>query len=797
MAPISVAPFALNPVPKTVSKDASITTMHELTVERKVGTKPTLTNGYQPVKTQTAPKTVINFRAPTPPPPTTVPTIPATVPVKGVTKVQPVPKTGTALVPKSAMHLTALGTQILSSSSKPVASVDPPHKAVLTKTASTSGPKTQNVAVPVISIPDSTAPSKQSHAQVWQAALKAAQTVSPVKVNNDVLHNPSIASADSNNKMFKVGLADLVRTKPEGSVTIQATAAPPLIVPTDVNKELLDKAPISAVSVHLPENLVKHVDTGSQPQKDITATTPPGFVLTGDPTKLFGFLEAERFTFHGNSSPDGKAEMMIPTTKDFTLDSLFGSDKVMLSGMKLGSPSISWYKTSTGKKKAGLWIDATLALSDKLQNLATDLKKVLGKDTPEIQVSGYLGQFTDWSTAPLPPDQLKLRGNIPDVSALLGKHIAFASVDVKCQALKGAQSQDGKQVYTWTYTLEGDLDLTVPGSVTPLSLKYNLAKSGNLYTLNMKLDKHNEWNNAMGVHGMHLVDVEVTNVFDKDKADGKEKFDLKAKFRTETTDLNITGSYEESDWSLSSTCPSLSWDQVDSLFNDMFGSRLQPFNHKISLNNLNLEASSAKKNISLDCQLTIDEHPVVDAEISLSSDGFHMSVKSLEDVTFGLVKVKKAAMEIFVGKVGDVNPDPKKPGTASFFTVKGEIEVGSIIVDATAYLDKDDPNSEAKWVLFAEYKNKLQLSSVSKLSGTSDILKELDFALEDVVVIAASTDKMNPDICAQIKYPIKQGIQLPCIEISKISNSKQDFLSPLKSMLRLHLPKLFALDPNA
>ena len=749
MASLDIAPSLANQVPKgkDVPNPQSTISVREVVDDGKASPNQPFSLNVSPTALDVSADSSIKLTGPAKLQAAKVPAISLQSPVDTSMTVPSTSKADVIPASSDVMHLTSLGAQILSSSIKPVASVNPPHEAVLTNVTPGSG------AIPVISINDSTSPKNQEHAKVWRDALKAAQTKSPVVVNNETLNNPSLASADANQKMFKMSLADLVQAPKSSDVRVSATAAGPLLIPAGVKKDILANADFSVEGIQLPQTLRALTSASNKPQEDLAATTPPGFVLTGDSVKLFGLLDAERFTFHGNASPDGRMEMMILSEKSISLDQLFGPEKVVFGGLKLTGAVILLYPESqVGGQKSGLWLEAALDLSGNFQELASDLKSVLGQTPTEVQISGWLGRLTNWSTGPTLPEQLTLQGNIPQAHALLGKHVIFASANIDCQATKGTQPQSGKQVYTWSYTLSGDLNLATPGSITPLSMDYTMTKSGTQFTLKMHLDEKNTWNNAMGVHGMHLVNVDVTNVFDKSKTDGKEEFDLKAKFKSETLELAVVGFYGENGWSLNANCPSLAWDEVDALFNDMFGSKLQPFHHKVSLDNPSLKVSSVNKDVSLEAQLTINGWAAAKAEIILSSDGFHLDVQQMDKRNFQGVDLDKCKMEVFVGKAGDVDTDPKKPGTASFFTISGEIVVGGLTINAIAYLDKESLDSALAYVIYAECQKNVRLSSVKSSVGA-----DLDLDLEHLVVIVANSDKLSPNMPTKLDYPVKKG----------------------------------------
>ncbi|MCJ1353311.1 MAG: hypothetical protein MMC33_003296 [Icmadophila ericetorum] len=653
------------------------------------------------------------------------------------------------------MHLTALGAHILSSSVNPAAALDPPHETLLTTVREVPTPGTgpdaqQDLPVPIISIANSVAPSDQPHSKVWATALQAAQSGHDLVVNGEKLENPGLASVDGNGNIVKIALAQVVSSTSGASIEVTKTSIGPVIPATsDVTPDVLANAPVT--DVEIPPALTVH--QGDDGSVHPSITTPPGFVLTGS-TKLFNILEAERFVFQGTSSSDGKSEMIVPTTSPLSLDQLIHDKDIPLGDIQLVNPSISHYpqKTDAGRGP-GLYLDATIDLIGDLAEIGNDLKSVFGHTAEGIKISASLGGFESWSAALKPPPDFTFEASIPSLNATLGKFITFASVDITFQAVRTPDPADAnKQVYAWAHLFTGQLNMTTPGSITPLSLDFSLTRQGTVCSLDMHLHESQTWNNAMGVPGLHLFDIHFSTQFDKTATGTSHTFNFEATLKAESTDLKVTGTYQDDKWSMNATLEEVGWTQLDDLYMELFGARLHKFDHNIAFQDLQLDISSETKDLVLQGHLNLDDWAHLAAKVTISTSGFQLEA-SVDKATLEHVTLEDAKIDIFVGKQGDVDASAEKPGTAASFTMTGSIEAAGLKLDATAYLDKD-PKLGLLWVVYAKCSD-IHLSKVLGLGSRGD----LDMVLENVALMAANTSTVGPYM-PTLDYQIKPGFQL-------------------------------------
>ena len=653
------------------------------------------------------------------------------------------------------MHLTALGAHILSSSIQPVAAVDPPHEAVLTTVIGVDvpGPQRnaqQDLTVPVISIANSTAPSDLPHAKVWSTAIQAAQNGHDLIVNGEKLDNPSLASVDANGNIVRVALADVVSSTPGASIEVSKAATTPLVpVTSAIAPNLLASAPITGVE--LPIALTAHQGSNSGPVSPII-TTPPGFVLAGS-MKLFNVLDAERYVFQGTSSSDGKSEMVVPLISPLPLDQLIHNDGASFGEFWLVKPSISHYpkKTNSGRGP-GLYVDATTNFIGALSEIGDDLRSIFRHSGESVQISASLGDFGSWSAALKSPPDFSFLASIPRLDAPLGEFVAFTSTNITFQAILTPHPTDSNQrAYAWAHLFTGQLNMTTPGSITPLSLDYSLTRQGRLCSLDMHLHESHTWINAMGVPGLHLFDVHFATQFDQAATTSSHAFTLDATLKVESADLKVTGSYQNDKWSINASLGNMEWTQLDDLYMELFGERLHLFDHNISFQDLELGVSSESKELMLHGHLNVDDWCQLVSKITIANDGFHLEA-TVGKAIFQHVTLEDAKLDIFVGKQGDIDADPEKPGTAASFIMTGTIDAVGLKLDATAYLDKD-PKLGLLWIVYAKCPTHVHLSQLLGIGNRSD----LDVVLENIAVMAANTTTLGTYMPTNLDYHLEPG----------------------------------------
>ena len=673
-----------------------------------------------------------------------------TAPPSGSGDVQ---NTGGAATRPDVMHLTALGAHILSSSVKPVAAIDPPRDPVLATvktipTVDTTPDVQVQSPLPTIAVKDTTAPQEQPHSDVWSTAIQAAQDGQGLQIGEDPIHNTGIATVADNGNIVKLPLASVMNAGPEDLIPVETTAATPLVV-TGTVPSVISNAPLAAGD--LPPALAANSQAGDGSIHP-ALTTPPGFILTGE-LKLFNVLDAERFVFQGTTAIDNKSEMVIPKTAPLGLDTLVHNSGVSFGDIELAKPSISYYSQQVSNGRGpGLWLDATVDLKGGLAEVGADIKDLFGHDTSDITIVAALGAFDGWSSALKLPSDFTLQASLPDLHAKFGKLIEFSSTQITSQAyLVDHPKIPGHQIYAWGHLFSGQLLLITPGSVTPLLLDFSLTRKNTTYSLDMHLHQSQTWVNALGVPGLNLFDVHFSAKFDKANGSSGLSFQVTATLKVETANLEVTGNYSEDDWSLTATLDQITWAQLDELYSEMFGSHLHTFDHNITFQDLQLKVSSKNNDLVLQGHINVDDWCKLQAEIKISSRGFYLEA-SIDEANFEHVTITQAKLQIFVGKQGDVDPNPAKPGTSSSFTISGKIKYLELQLDATVYIDKD-PKLGLLWAVYAKCDNPLNLSHLLNLGSRSD----LDLILENVALMAANADTLGPMMPTNLDYPVKRG----------------------------------------
>ena len=659
------------------------------------------------------------------------------------------PSTAASGTRPDVMHLTALGAVILSSSTQPVASVAPPHGPLLTTVvtapvdpslaSTTTAPAAiVQTAITSIQVTNTTAPQDQEHAKVWADTINAAKTGGDLEVDGIVMQNPGLATTDSNGNITKIPLAAVAAVQADGATVTESTGADAAAAVT----------PAPTGSVAIPPALQTAVSGATDP----LATTPTGFVLAGT-IKLPSGLEAERYTFHGTAG-DEKTEMIVFTQSPLALNDILQTDGISFGDVKLVKPSISYYAANTTSGRApGLWLEGSIVFTGGLSEIGEDLKDVFGQDSTELDITAHLGGFSSWKEAIKPPPDFSLQASMPSMKAQVGKYIEFNSWTLTAQAVRVSDTATPpKQSYSWGFMFTGQLTLTTPGSVSPLLLDYGFNRQGTVLNMDMHLHHTDDtWQNAMGVPGMNLNDAHFTTAYDKTNKGKGLSFLITASLKTDAADIEIKGTYGDDGWELNASMTNMTWNDLAHLYQKMFSIPLHDFNHNIVFTSTTLNVSSANKDIVLHSEVNVDDWAQVVSDITISTKGFHLTA-SIPHATFEHVTLDTAALEIFVGKQGDVSPEPEKPGTSAYFTVSGKLSRFGMTLDAVAYLDKD-PKLGLIWAVYAKVTDPLSLAKVLSLGSRSD----LDFTLENVALMASNSDTLGPSMPQGLDYQVKKG----------------------------------------
>ena len=278
--------------------------------------------------------------------------------------------------------------------------------------------------------------------------------------------------------------------------------------------------------------------------------------------------------------------------------------------------------------------------------------------------------------------------------------------------------------------------------------------------LNLDMHLHHPddvWQNAMGIPGINLSDAHFIAAYDKITKGKGLSLMITASLKTDAADIEIKGTYGDDGWELSASLADMTWNDLAHLYQKMFGIPLHDFQHNIVFSSLTLNVSSANKDIVLHGTVNVDDWAEVLSDITISTKGFHLTA-SITHAIFEHVTLETATLEIFVGKQGDVFPEPEKPGTSAYFIVSGKLSHFGLTLDALAYLDKD-PQLGLIWVVYAKITDPLSLANVLSLGSRSD----LDLTLESAALMASNSDTLGPLMPQGFDYQVKKGISSKCL----------------------------------
>ena len=636
------------------------------------------------------------------------------------------------------MLVTSLGGLLINSSDEPVASATNVPKV---STVSTLNVETKHMA-DITSI-DPVAPQFQDHAKVWQSVIDAGRHGAPLVVDGETLNSPSIVTVDTLGNLVKVPLSAAVdsnSTKLELDDHVKRVPLELSASPTIQRNAVVTTAASSAI---IPHVLVAENLAGNE-----KFTVPPGFILAGD-IKLFGGLDAERYTFQGSSS-DEKAQMVVLTQSPVEMDRLLPSSGISFGDIKILQPTISVYsKTTSSGRDAGLWLDAGLAMAGSMADAGIALKDVFAMDIPTIDISVHLGGYQGLSDAYKAPNDIVIIGTL-NVDTKIGKFLEMKSVKVN---LHGVRATAPASSYAWSFTLTGDALFTVPGSVAPLQTTYTIVKSQSTYSIELHLTQE-IWNDAMGVPGFHLGNTVIKSTFTTGSKDSAFTFDVDANLQLDTTAVSVKGHYASDDWDFHATIGDFTLRNLENAFSRLFKANLSKLNHDVVFKGLSLDVDSKEKSLVLKGGVTVDTYTTADATLSIGPTGVHVE-GHLNKVQFDQATLNSAMLYIVITKAGLVDPSPSIPGNSASFTITGEMQYRSIVIDAEVSFVKE--GSALTWVVYA----KASATTVLTLSKFIDNLpSDLDFGLGNLVIMASNTNNSGLFPVHSFDYQVKKGFQL-------------------------------------
>ncbi|CCO30909.1 hypothetical protein BN14_04942 [Rhizoctonia solani AG-1 IB] len=316
----------------------------------------------------------------------------------------------------------------------------------------------------------------------------------------------------------------------------------------------------------------------------------------------------------------------------------------------------------------------------------------------------------------------------------------------------------------WTdygFTVFGDMHIKVPGSIKPLELDFEIGEFEGAINLAAAV-RGDIWKNAFGI-GIDLDMVRLSATFDSSGPLETLQCSVSAHLKAGATTALVDGTYTPGgSYSIYAYVQNLGCDGVADLFRHRTGEELLlPSHVDITIGSAMIEISNEKKLSIVVDKLEFDHYTSVNAVVELSSKGALVRaqvdrVKLPGDIGIDLTS---AYMQVAFEKKGS--------GKSTDVMLGGNVVLEGFslhAISAGVHLYKTATSNQLEWTVygtFTDLQNTTTLGQLFPGLQNSSFLK--DFALQDLMFIAASRDdpslsQMNPQ-----KYPIKKGVQFSAL----------------------------------
>lgn len=185
----------------------------------------------------------------------------------------------------------------------------------------------------------------------------------------------------------------------------------------------------------------------------------------------------------------------------------------------------------------------------------------------------------------------------------------------------------------------------------------------------------------------------------------------------------------------------LTWDDVCSLFADLFGGQVEKSEHEIALEDLEVYVTA--RNFKLSGKLSIDGRKLVSAVVAFSSDGILISASSVEPWEIGEVVINNVNLTFTAGKVGTSGQKQVGLWLSGTLTVINRLEFTVV-----AAIRKSAGKLE--WLVMGRFRSNITLSELGLGIKAGD---DLDIALKNIVVVASNMDKVSADSLSGLDVP--------------------------------------------
>ncbi|KAG8785050.1 hypothetical protein FRC12_018030 [Ceratobasidium sp. 428] len=322
------------------------------------------------------------------------------------------------------------------------------------------------------------------------------------------------------------------------------------------------------------------------------------------------------------------------------------------------------------------------------------------------------------------------------------------------------------------FKIFGDMHIKVPGSVTPLELDFEIGEFGGVAELTASV-KGDVWKNVFGT-GINLDMVQLSASFDWSHALEVLDFDVQAHLRAGSASALVSGKYTAGgDYSLSAHIQDFGCDGVVDLFRHYTGEELSlPTHVDITIGSATIEIAKGKGlSITVD-KLEFEGHSSTDVTIELTSKGVTVEGKT------GRIKLSDDPGVSLVSAYMKVSFEKEDSGKSTDVALGGQVELAGFqapSISAGVHLYKDSSTNKLEWTVYGTFTELGNTTTLGKLFPKAKTAFFADFALQNLMFIAASKDDPTLSSLNPNKYPIKKGVQF---------SACFDQVGPLNKLLR-------------
>ncbi|KAG9119488.1 hypothetical protein FRC07_005468 [Ceratobasidium sp. 392] len=509
---------------------------------------------------------------------------------------------------------------------------------------------------------------------------------------------------------------------------------------------------------------------------------PPstGFMLEGT-ISLFG-LDTHKIalqSWHGPPPPDVDIGTDFPVYQRVQIDKLRPVDILPLlegsplSELEFQSVTITYQNYQFVKTiPIGWTISGELVIDERYGKLYDVLHKVLNisGDGLRLSILVSLGAGHSWNSRPrlstfAVQAMLQVHPNDINNDVLSGirlcDEVALTRIGVLLFGISTPTlGLNSKDVTKYGFKIFGDMHIKVPGSVTPLELDFEMGEFGGAIVLEAAV-KGDVWKNAFGV-GIDLDMVRLSAGFDASSPMQSLDCSLTAHLRADSISALVIGTYKSSnDYTVSAYVQDLGCEGVADLYRHHTGEELAiPTHVDITIGSASIEISKTEGlTIKVD-KLEFDHYSSVDALLKLSSSGVQIQASVKDIVLPGNLGVTlvSAYMRASFEKEGS--------SRSSDVSLGGKVKLAGVQVPAISagvHLYKTSSSEHLDWTVYGTF---VDLGNTTTLGDLFPEVRKTfleNFALEDLMFIAASKDDPSISDLNPQKYPIKKGVQFSAL----------------------------------